>query len=93
MNERMLATVEMTSRAVQALRKVAEQRGIKPEIIISKARHHDIAHARQAVFVRLWAQDMSLQQIGRAFDVHHTTVHFGIRAEVQRMLDLLEASE
>lgn len=76
------------SRTDQIIEVVSKFRGVTVTELHSKNRQHRISHARQEAMALIYNNTrQSLPQIGRLFDLDHTTVLHGVSAVVRRMGD------
>ena len=66
---------------------VSDLTGIAVKDLLGKSRMRRIAHARFLICFIAHREGLSLQQIARAFDRDHTTIHHGIRFEEARRME------
>jgi len=66
------------------VRQVSAAMGQDPDVVMSKARAHPIAHCRQEVMRRAKVAGVSKSEIARFFEAHPTTVRHGIAAATNR---------
>jgi chromosomal replication initiation ATPase DnaA len=68
------------------IERVAEEYGFDYEDMIGRDRSMRIAHVRQDAMHECWrTRRWSLPQIGRAFNRHHTTVLWALKAHKRRV--------
>lgn len=63
---------------------VAAQYALQPQEIMQKTSARRIAYARQHAMSELRDMGWSLARIGRFFNIHHTTVWYGLRRYAER---------
>lgn len=70
------------------LNSVCEAHSVTPRDVIGAGRDRPVAHARQALYFRLWmVAGWSTTRIGREMARDHSTVLYGIREHGKRMLE------
>lgn len=74
----------------EIVQQVSDFTCISVKDIMGKSRKAPIAHARFLIWFIAHREGLSLQQIARAFDRDHTTIHHGIRFEEARRMEEAE---